>query len=251
MIKPTQHVNFTADARQDSAVLGLVTLQPNRGLETFDCDTNVSLVLGIFNDTLIHVSERPLPEFLLIIEVVRDGDDEVYRNLAGTPTPQQILHLLLTLTLFLLLPLLTLLLLARTLLLLLPLLTLLRLSLTLFLLLPLLTLLLLARTLLLLLPLLTLLRFSLTLLLLLPLLTLLLLSLTLLLLLPLLTLLLLSPTLLLLLPLQTLLLLSLTFLLLLLLLLPLQTLLLLSLTRCGPLAIWCARLAVTTRVLLE
>jgi hypothetical protein len=199
MIKPTQHVNFTADARQDSAVLGLVTLQPNRGLETFDCDTNVSLVLGIFNDTLIHVSERPLPEFLLIIEVVRDGDDEVYRNLAGTPTPQQILHLFLTLTLFLLLPLLTLLLLARTLLLLLPLLTLL--------------------------------RFSLTLLLLLPLLTLLLLSLTLLLLLPLLTLLLLSPTLLL--------------------LLPLQTLLLLSLTRCGPLAIWCARLAVTTRVLLE
>ncbi len=204
MIKPTQHVNFTADARQGSAVLGLVSLQPNRGLETFDCDTNVSLVLGIFNDTLIHVSERPLPEFLLIIEVVCDSDDEVYRNLAGTPTPQQILHLFLFTqkSLMLLLPLLTVFLLSLTLLLLLPLLTLLLISLTLMLLLPLLTLLLLSPTLLLLLPLQTLLLLSLTFLLLL----------------------------LLLLPLLTLLFLSLTLLLLLLLLLPLLTLLFLSLT---------------------
>jgi hypothetical protein len=193
MIKPTQHVNFTADARQGSAVLRLVSLQPNRGLEPFDCDTNVTPVLGIFNDTLIHVSERPLPDFLLITEVVRDGDDEVYRNLAWTTMPQQMLHLLPTQALTLL----TLLLLSLTLLLLLPLLTLLLLSLTLLLLLPLLTRLLLSLTLLLLLPLLTLLLLSLTLLLLLPLLTRLLLSLTLLLLLHLLTLLLLSLTLLL------------------------------------------------------
>jgi hypothetical protein len=124
-------VNFTADAGQGSAMLSLVSLQPNRGLETFDCDTNLSLVLGICNDTLIHVTERPLAEFLLIPEIVRDGDDEVYRNLAWTPTPQQIVHFLLTkASLTLLLSLLTLFLLSLMLLLLLTVLTVLTLDIT-------------------------------------------------------------------------------------------------------------------------